>query len=101
MCKRLAEKLPEYTVQDLNGEKTPETLKKAGINGLDYKYKVLKVNKKWTAKARKLGMSTNTWTVNKAEDIKAMYEQKVDMLTTDFPLLARDLLKEMNINEVK
>ena len=30
-----------------------------------------------------------------------MYEQKVDMLTTDFPLLARDLLKEMNINEVK
>ena len=101
MCKRLAEKLPEYTVQYLNGEKTPETLKKAGINGLDYKYKVLKVNKKWTAKARKLGMSTNTWTVNKAEDIKAMYEQKVDMLTTDFPLLARDLLKEMNINEVK
>ena len=101
ICKTLADRLPDYTVQYLNGEKSPEALKKAGINGFDYKYKVLKVNKKWTAKARKLGMTTNTWTVNKEADIKAMYEQKVDMLTTDFPLLARDLLKEMNINEVK
>ena len=32
--------------------------------------------------------------------MKAMLQMKVDMLTTDQPLEARKLMKEMNINEL-
>lgn len=101
MCKRLAEKLPEFTVQYLEGDKSPEELDKEGINGLDYHFKVLKLNDTWTAKARKLDMTVNTWTVDKVDDMKAMFEQKVDMLTTDQPLEARELMKELKVKEVK
>ena len=62
---------------------------------------VLKLNKKWVAKPHRLGMSTNTWTVNKKEDMKDMLNMKVNMLTTDQPLEARELMKEMNVNELK
>lgn len=99
MCKRLAEKLPEFTVQYLNGDKKPAKVKAAGINGIDYNYNILKLHKKWVSKARKLGMTTNAWTVNKVENMKIMLDMQIDMLTTDYPLQARDLMKEMNINE--
>ena len=101
MCKRLSELLPGFTVQYLNGDKEPSAVKADGINGIDYKYKVLKVNRKWVAKARRLGMSTNTWTVNKEEDMREMLDMKVNMLTTDKPLDARALMQEMGITEVK
>ena len=101
MCKRLAELLPDFTVQYLNGDKDPAVVKADGINGIDYKYKVLKVNRKWVAKAHRLGMSTNTWTVNKEEDMREMLDMKVNMLTTDKPLDARALMQEMGITEVK
>ena len=101
MCKRLAEKLPKFTVQYLNGEKSPQKLSEDGINGLDYHFNVLKLNKKWAEEARELGMTVNTWTVNKEDDMKAMFEQKVNMLTTDVPLEARKLMKQLKIKEVK
>lgn len=100
MCKRLADMLPDFTVQYLKGDKTPAALKENGINGLDYKFTILKINRKWTSKARRLGMSTNAWTVNKEDDMKEMLRLKVDMLTTDYPLVARDLMKEMKVKEV-
>ena len=46
-------------------------------------------------------MTVNTWTVNKEDDMKAMFEQKVNMLTTDVPLEARKLMKQLKIKEVK
>ena len=101
MCKKLAKELPGFTVQYLNGDKEPAKVKADGINGIDYLFKVLKLNKKWVAKAHRLGMSTNTWTVNKKEDMKDMLNMKVNMLTTDQPLEARELMKEMNVNELK
>jgi hypothetical protein len=38
--------------------------------------------------------------VNKEEDMKSMLQMKVNMLTTDQPLEARELMKEMNIKEL-
>ena len=100
ICKTLAKKLPGFTVQYLNGDKNPAKVKADGINGIDYNYSILKLNKKWVSKAHRLGMSTNAWTVNKENDMEAMLQMKVDMLTTDQPLEARKLMKEMNINEL-
>ena len=101
ICKRLAEKLPGFTVQYLNGDKDPAAVKADGINGIDYNYKILKINKKWAAKANRLGMTTNAWTVNRKEDMEAILKMKVNMLTTDQPLEARELMKELNIKELK
>ena len=71
-----------------------------GINGIDYNHSILQIQKKWVGKARRLGMSTNSWTVNKEHDMKAILKMKIDMLTTDNPLQARELMKEMGINEL-
>jgi glycerophosphoryl diester phosphodiesterase len=101
ICQRLAEKLPEFTVQYLNGDKSPQELKAAGINGLDYHFSHLKRHDKWSSQARELDMSVNAWTVDQEADMKAMFEQKVDMLTTDNPLKARALMKELKVKEIK
>ena len=100
ICKKLAKELPGFTVQYLNSQKKPAKVKADGINGIDYNYNVLKLNKKWVLKAHSLGMSTNAWTVNKKDDMREMLNLKVNMLTTDQPLQARELMKEMNIKEM-
>ena len=101
MCKRLAELLPDFTVQYLNGDKNPKEVKANGINGIDYNYKLLKVNNKWVSEAKKLGMSTNTWTVNKLAEMDNMLKMKVDMITSDYPHIVRELLKEKNMDEIR
>ena len=60
----------------------------------------LKINKRWVANARSKGMSTNSWTVNKKKDMEAILRMKIDMLTTDQPLEARELMKTMKIKEL-
>ena len=39
-------------------------------------------------------MSTNVWTVNKREQMEQMAALKVDAITTNEPLLAREVLGE-------
>lgn len=101
ICERLAEKLPGFTVQYLNGDKAPSKVMEAGINGIDYHYKLLMLNKKWIKKAHGLGMSVNTWTVNKEEDMTNMLELGVDFITTDNPLTARELIRKEGYTEIR
>ncbi len=101
MCEVLAQKLPEFTVQYLGGEKKPSKVKEAGVNGIDYNHNVFSLNKKWMKMAHKLGMSTNAWTVNKEDDMVQMLNQGVNYLTTDNPLEARELMKNLKITELK
>ena len=100
ICERLSQLLPAFDVQYLEGDLTPAEVKKAGIRGIDYKHTVLRTNKNWVAKARQLGMSTNSWTVNKEEDMEVILDMKIDMLTTDYPLHARYLMKRSGIREI-
>ena len=100
ICERLSQLLPAFDVQYLEGDLTPAEVKKAGIRGIDYKHTVLRTNNKWVAKARQLGMSTNSWTVNKEEDMEVILDMKIDMLTTDNPLHARYLMKRSGIREI-
>lgn len=100
ICKRLSQLLPDFDVQYLNGDLNPMKVKEAGISGIDYHYSILHANKKWVENARKEGMSTNVWTVNKKKDMKAALQMKPDMLTTDNPLEAREIMKEMGIQEL-
>ena len=100
ICERFSQILPDFDVQYLNGDLRPSKVKKAGISGIDYAYKVLMARKKWSANARSLGLSVNSWTVNRVEDMKPILKMKVDMLTTDNPLEARAIIKEMGIKEL-
>lgn len=100
ICRTLAERLPDFTVQFLSGNKEPRKVVSDGINGIDYNYKVLKLNRKWVSKARKLGMSTNSWTVNKLADMKAMLKMKVNMITSDYPHILREFMDTKRIDEI-
>ncbi len=101
ICESLAQKLPGFTVQYLGGEKKPSKVKEAGISGIDYNHNMLTINKKWVKKAHSLGMSANAWTVNDRDDMIKMFSQGIDYLTTDNPLDARELMKELRITEIR
>ena len=100
ICERLSVLLPDFDVQYLNGDIKPYKIKKVGIPGIDYNYNVLLEKKKWIAHARQRGLSTNAWTVNNEDDMRAILKMKVDMLTTDNPLEAREVMKQMEIQEL-
>lgn len=99
ICREMAERLPGFTVQYLGRGKTPEEVKAAGINGIDYNYHRLKMHRKWVKRAHENGMSTNAWTVDRKGGMKKMLKMGVNSLTTDNPLEARELMKEMGIEE--
>ena len=92
ICEVLAKKLPEFTVQFLGSGKDPDEVADLGINSVDYYHGVFKIHKKWYRKARKRGLSVNVWTVNSEKTMKKMLNMGVDMLTTDNPLEAREIL---------
>ena len=46
-------------------------------------------------------MSVNVWTVNKESSMKEMFLMGVDQLTTDNPLEARAVLKNIGYEELK
>lgn len=92
MCDVIAKKYPAFTNQYLNGDIAPKDLKAQGINGIDYHYNVFYKHPEWVAEAHSLGMSVNVWTVNAEKDIKAMIDLGVDCITTNEPLLVREIL---------
>ena len=99
ICNELAKLAPGFTVQYLDSDVDPDDLVKSGINGIDTHYNVLKKHPNIYDRARANGMSINTWTVDKEQDIRKMIELGVDQITTDVPLLVRQILKEMGVKE--
>lgn len=85
--KYLIANVPGARVSYLNGELDPAKLKEQGFYGLDYHQNVFKKNPDWIKQAKDLGLVINVWTVNAAEDMDRLLEQKVDYLTTNEPEL--------------
>lgn len=92
MTQRVAEEAPDFTNQYLEHDKTPQMLAAMNINGMDYNYKVYQNFPEWVKEARELGLSTNTWTVNTEEVAQEMINCGVQALTTNEPLMIRNLL---------
>ena len=97
ICKRVAQLAPEFTNQYLSGDIAPAELKAMGINGIDYHYQALGNHPEWVSEAHALGMSVNAWTVNNAEDTQKMIGLGVDCITTNAPLLVRELLGDREL----
>ena len=96
VCWELARLAPQGTnIAYLNGDYSPAYCKSMGCKGIDYKFSVLKKKKNWIKQAHKLGMYVNVWTVNKEEDIRWCIQNGVDYITTDDPMLVKQLIEEM------
>lgn len=85
---------PEAPVYYLNGDLSPKVLSTMKLDGLDYHYNVLFKRPEWVKEAHDLGQKVNVWTVNRADDIQKVIDLKVDFITTDEPLLVREILEK-------
>ena len=96
VCWEIARIAPQGTkIAYLNGDYSPQYCKGMGCQGIDYRYTVLKKKKNWIKQAHKLGMYVNVWTVNKEEDIRWCIQNGVDYITTDEPMLVKQIIEEM------
>ena len=77
----------------LEGDLNPQELKDMGCAGPDYHFSVFKKHPEWIKEAHDLGLKVNVWTVDKAEDMKWLIDQKVDFITTNEPTVAQEILK--------
>lgn len=86
MCLEIERLRPQYTVQYLNGDLSPQEIKDMKIDGMDYHYNVfLQKHPDWLAQAKQLGLITNTWTVDNPEVYQKLKEQGIDFITTNLP----------------
>lgn len=85
ICKEIKKQNPKAHVQYLEGNLSPEQIKAAGLDGIDYHYSVFEKNPDWISKAKQLGLSTNAWTVNDVKVFQKLSEAGIDMITTNVP----------------
>ena len=78
----------------LNGDLSPKELKELGAAGLDYHFGVIKKHPEWIKEAHDLGLKVNVWTVDEAEDMKWLIENKADFITTNEPVILQKELKQ-------
>ncbi|WP_080778313.1 glycerophosphodiester phosphodiesterase family protein [Chryseobacterium phocaeense] len=85
ICKQIKKLEPKFKVQYLNGELSPEQIKKEGLDGMDYHYSVFKKNPTWISEAKALGLITNSWTVNDVAVYQELKDQGIGFITTNIP----------------
>lgn len=92
-CCWIAQELPGFMNQYLEGDKDPETVHAAGINGIDYHYIAFHKHPDWVERAHALGMGVNVWTVDSKSEMEYVRDLGVDVITTNRPLLLREVLQ--------
>lgn len=93
VCKKIVELNPTAKVAYLSGDLAPQTLYNMGIVGIDYNIAAIRNNKAWIAEAQNLGMTVNVWTVNSGNDLQEVIDYGVDYITTDEPVLAKQMIE--------
>lgn len=93
-CKELHRLSPETSVYYLNGDLSPEEIKKLGFAGIDYSYKAIQKHPEWINEAKNLGLEVNVWTVDDPEMMKDLIRQNVDYITTNHPEELQQLLNK-------
>jgi glycerophosphoryl diester phosphodiesterase len=93
VCKKVKQLDPSATVTYLNGDKSPDELIAAGLDGMDYHFSVFKQHEDWLAISKEKKLITNVWTVNDIETMRWFIERKVNYITTNEPERLIELLK--------
>lgn len=83
---------PTATVSLLHGKMSPAQIKANGWQGLDYHIDVLRKNPQWISEARDLGLLTNVWTVNDAENMRWFLAANVEFISTDEPEMLMEIM---------
>lgn len=87
ILKKIRELNPTVSTQYLEGNKSPEQLKAAGISGADYHYSVFKTHPEWIESAKENNITLNAWTVNEAADMNWLLANDFNFITTNEPEL--------------
>jgi glycerophosphoryl diester phosphodiesterase len=90
---RVLELDPKAIVAYLKGDVPAEKMKQDGFAGVDYNYKIYK-NGDWFNQTKKLGLTLNAWTVNDAQEMQWLIDNKADYITTNEPELLFEVLKK-------
>ncbi|CCZ69295.1 glycerophosphoryl diester phosphodiesterase [Bacteroides sp. CAG:702] len=93
VCEQLVKLTPGSEIAYLKSDIAPKDIKAKGMTGIDYYYKVFDKHPEWVKEAHDLGMKVNAWTVDETTDMQKLIDLKVDYLTTDQPLEAKELVK--------
>ena len=93
ILKKIKEINKKAVTQYLNGDITPEQIKKDGIDGIDYNLSVFRKKPEWIDSAKKNKLILNAWTVNSKEDMQWLLANKFDFITTNEPELLLDMTK--------
>ncbi len=94
VCKEILRYQPKAKIAYLNGDLSPADIKKAGLTGLDYHFKIFQKNPGWVKEAQELKLTTNVWTVNDPAIMQEMIDLKIDFITTDKPELLKSFLSK-------
>jgi len=87
VLKEIHRQYPQAITQYLNGDKTPATLKAAGIRGADYHFSVFQQHPDWIREAKEQGIMLNAWTVDDTTTIDWLLASDFDAITTNRPEL--------------
>lgn len=90
---RVKEIDPTATISYLETNKSLEELSAAQVDGIDYHYSAFNNDQLLVDKAKKMGLTTNAWTVNTEEQMKYLLQLGIDYITTDEPELLLKLIE--------
>ena len=91
ICEQLVKLSPTSEIAYLKSDIAPSVIREKGLTGIDYYYKVFDKHPEWVEEAHKVGLKVNVWTVNETPDLQKMLDLKVDFITTDHPVEAKEL----------
>ena len=98
ICKEFVRLSPNAAVAYLKGDLAPHELKALNVNGISYSLGILRKNLHWIEEAQKIGMTVNVWTLYHEVDMLEMITAKVNFITTDNPVLAKELVEKKKNN---
>lgn len=84
---------PITTLQYLEGNKSPALVKLDHISGVDFHYSVFQKHPEWVKEAKDNNITLNVWTVNDANIMDWIIENKFDYITTNEPELLNQRIK--------
>lgn len=92
-CREFHRVAPAAKVFYLNGNLSPEELKREEFAGPDYNFTIFELHPSWIEESHTLGLETNVWTVNNDSLIRRFAKKGVDYITTNRPEEALEIIK--------
>ncbi len=94
ICQELMRLQPGAQVTYVNGDLTPDELKKQGYAGLSYNLNILMNRPEWIVRAHELGLKVTLWMTNQPDIVEWGIRHKVDFVSSDDPVMAKEVIRK-------